>query len=236
MNDESSLIDPVTAGIQHLRTNLLPPTHRQFEAFQSAYCYFNNTLFEGTLTPCLLIFSGRSKTGYFVPNRWRDDAGNELHEIGLNPTLLDTANLEAVMAVLVHNMVHQWQWEQSSKSGQRKAAVHYHDKEWAMKLASLGLAPSDTGEEEGKRTGFIMSQYIVKDGDFIRAFQQMPPESLLPYKANRLPFAIPKKPSKLAYECSNAECEKKVWGASNIQIKCGCGQGDYDFLPNPKDL
>ena len=225
MSEPSTALAPLDEAL------LLPPTHRQFEAFQKAYCYFNEMLFAGSLKHCILIFSGRSPTGYFTPNRWVSEKDEKIHEIGLNPALLDTAALQDVMAVLVHNMTHQWQWEQGEQIDRRKAYVHYHNKEWSMKLASLGLAPSDTGEEDGKMTGFIMSQYVVDGGDFLDAFEAMPSEASLPYKAKKLPFKSKQTSVKLAYTCTNLDCSKKVWGAPNIQIRCGCGKGDYDFLP-----
>lgn len=236
----SDSISTATAAITTvpvlIESPVLPPTYRQFAAFQQAYCYFNRTLFQDSLQPCILILSGRSKTGYFVPNRWVDDNEQKVHEIGLNPLLLDTTELQDVMAVLVHNMVHQWQWEQGHQVDRTKPFTGYHNKEWAMKMASLGLAPSDTGEADGKATGFVMSQYVVEGGDFSDAFAAMPPDTLLPYKARKIPLMSTGKSPKLAYQCIHPNCEKKVWGAPNIQIRCACGEGDYEFLPDLREL
>ena len=211
----------------------LPPTYRQSKALQEAYDFLNLALFDGSLKPCILTLSGRSKDGYFAPDRWVDEAGRKVHEIGLNPLLLSKPEIHDVMATLVHNMTHQWQWEQGETIDRRKTYSGYHNKEWAMKLSSLGLMPSDTGKEDGKATGFVMSQYVVTGGEFSQALLHMQDE--LPYKARKTPFKGKSKSPKLTYICEHPGCEKRVWGAPDIQIRCACGKGEDLFLPDPKE-
>ena len=125
----------------------VPPTLEQFSKYQQAWAWFNAELFDGKLNPCLLNFSRhRGSLGFFTPCRWRK-GDKEVHEISLNPDRLSKP-LEDVMSTLVHEMVHQWQFDLGDppRSG-------YHDMQWAEKMVEVGLIPSDTGEPGGKPTG-----------------------------------------------------------------------------------
>src|SRR5262245_50122233 len=53
-------------------------------------------------------------------------------------------------------MVHCWQ-EHFGKPGRAR----YHNHEWADKMEALGLMPSDTGEENGKRVGQRVRHYVI---------------------------------------------------------------------------
>jgi uncharacterized protein (DUF433 family) len=49
----------------------------------------------------------------------------------------------------------------------------YHNHEWAERMKSLGLHPSDTGAPGGKETGERVSHYIIPDGPFAHACGQL---------------------------------------------------------------
>ena len=60
----------------------MPPTLEQFSAYQAAWEFFNQFLFDATLKPCLLNLSRRSKSmGFFVANKWQREDGQTVHEI-----------------------------------------------------------------------------------------------------------------------------------------------------------
>ena len=77
------------------------PTIEQSAAYQRAWAYFNEALFDGRLKPCLLNLSRhRGSKGFFAAKRWQK--GDEMiHEISLNPDLLRSPPGES-LSTLVH--------------------------------------------------------------------------------------------------------------------------------------
>lgn len=147
------------------------PTEEQFTALNQAFNYFNEKLFEGKLPGCILNFSRKKNThGFLAPERWRrvDEENKYIHEISLTPYTFYRP-LKQVFSTLVHEMVHLWQWEYGNPSRNG-----YHNKEWARKMEVVGLMPSNTGEEGGRKTGQKMTHYIISNGLFEQAFDDIP--------------------------------------------------------------
>lgn len=137
---------------------------KEYSILQAAFDQFNGDLFGAKLPDVLLTFdrSIRSCRGFFARERFGSRKSDEkIHEIGLNPKQFREASDEDILSTLVHEMAHLWQHEfgRCGRSG-------YHNKEWARKMEGLGLAPTDTGELGGKRTGFRVTHCIVHDGPF----------------------------------------------------------------------
>ena len=199
----------------------VPPTLEQFSKYQQAWAWFNAELFDGKLNPCLLNFSRhRGSLGFFTPCRWRK-GDKEIHEISLNPDRLSKP-LADVMSTLVHEMVHQWQFDLGDppRSG-------YHDMQWAEKMAEVGLIPSDTGEPGGKPTGQRMTHFIEPDGRFANAVSRMPAEYILPWISDGLnATAKPKKPRKKKYRFTCPACQIQIWAElSELDVECvNCGE------------
>lgn len=203
------------ANKRSVRHKPTTPTKEQFAAYQGAYDYFNAVLFGGKLKPCLLNFGARRKRtmGYFWSARWTRGDGSVTHEISLNPDLLRFP-LRTTMDTLVHEMTHQWQHDYGTPS--RPA---YHNREWADKMESLGLIPSNTGKPGGKRTGQRVSDYVDENGAFAKAFKDMPDSVALPWlsgcpDASKPP---PKNKNKVKYVC---ECGTSIWGKSGLFVMC----------------
>lgn len=200
------------------------PTAEQFTAYQALADYFNAQLFGGALPPTLLNFSrkGRHTRGFFAPCRWEKGA-TTTHEISLNPQLLKERTPIETAATLVHELCHLWQFVFGTPS-----RAGYHNHQWAEKMESVGLMPSDTGEPGGRRTGQRMSHYIIPDGPFERALQTMPAEYQLPWLCREAPGpAQPRRPSKVKYRCPS--CRQNVWGKPDLALFCAaCNQ---PYLP-----
>jgi predicted SprT family Zn-dependent metalloprotease len=196
------------------------PTSAQFDAYEKMFAYFNARLFGATLPACLLNFSRRSRTyGFFAAERW--ERGSDVrHEISLNPSTLKNRKPIAVASTLVHEMVHLWQHEHGSPS-----RTGYHNSEWADKMESLGLVPSDTGEPGGARVGQKVTHYIAKGGPFVHAFRAMPKEFALPWACEepedrRIKSAAK---NKVKYTCPG--CGANVWGKPELALSCDeCSQ------------
>lgn len=213
------------------------PTTQQFTQYQRLYEYFNKELFKNELPFCLLILSRKTARvcGHFSKDRWTDRKGNKTHEINLNPIYMAQADDMDICQTLVHEMCHLWQYEFGKPS---RAA--YHNKEWANKMEEVGLTPSHTGHEGGRRTGQSMSDYPTPEGVFLKAFHAMPKELLLPFKSSERIKGIkyeggalvsdgtqaqgntsptpPKKKNKIKYSCT---CGNNVWGKPDLIIICG---------------
>jgi len=66
--------------------NLPAPTEEQFTALNQAFNYFNENLFAGKLSGCILNFSRKKNThGFIAPERWRrvNEKNKYIHEISL---------------------------------------------------------------------------------------------------------------------------------------------------------
>lgn len=217
------------------------PTTEQFKAFESGYEYFNKNLFGGELPPVILNLSRKSKAmGFVAPFRWRKADGEtgkgQIHELSINPEILSMSAIE-VFSTLVHEQCHIWQYEygKPSRNG-------YHNKEWADKMLSVGLVPSDTGRAGGKMTGQNMSDYPEQGGVFLKALEKMPEHFKLPFVSiesdmrqefmmlmqleaeitneNGQTTTAPPKPktSKNKYTCS---CNCNIWGKIGLNVICG---------------
>lgn len=204
------------------------PTPEQFSAFQSMYDHFNRELFDGELPQVILNFSRRAGSlGFFAAERW-DDGRARTHEISLNPAHLKEREPIDVASTLVHEMVHLWQHERGAPS-----RVGYHNTEWATKMEEVGLVPSDTGHPGGRQVGQQMDHFVDEAGGFQRAFDRLPPGSLLPWQCRSEGSAEGGAPgaakeagatrNKIKYTCPT--CASNVWGRPDLQLQCvPCGR------------
>ena len=138
------------------------PTVDFYSALQNAFDHFNTELFAGKLPPCLLTLRSASRVyGYHHAGRFISHQGAQMDELGLHPGFFTLLSAEAALSTLVHEMVHHWQQHCASPS-----RANAHNQEWARKMESLGLMPSDTGLPGGKKTGRSMDHYIIPGGAY----------------------------------------------------------------------
>lgn len=139
---------------------------QDYVTLSDCYDLFNERLFDGKLRGCVLTFEDRGQHfGYYRERGFIDrDGQHRRDEICLNPRhfLANTGDLE-LLQTLVHEQVHQWQCQFGTPSLRT-----YHNREWADKMLSLGLIPSDTGRPGGRMTGQKMADYPDENGEFLR--------------------------------------------------------------------
>jgi hypothetical protein len=227
----------------------------QFKTLDDLYKFYNEALFEGGLSDCIVNMSRHNGSyGFFAARRWKtEEAGKEkvIHEISLNPDFLDRPDVEW-HATFVHEMVHLWQEDHGHPS---RAA--YHNKEWGWKMEEVGLIPSDTGKPGGKKTGQNMSHYIKAEGAFIKTFERLTAETLEALRLKYLPAYPHPEPAKRrrggasgeegGSEGENEEeageeettekytskkkyscpCGNNVWGRPGLKIMCGECKEEY---------
>ena len=147
----------------------MDPTPLTYSELKLAYDHFNARLFEGQLPACLITLQREKKTyGYFSSQRFGARSGQVTDEIALNPEYFAVVPLIETLQTLVHEMVHLWQAHFGEPGRGR-----YHNAEWADRMESIGLMPSDTGRPAGKRTGDCMADYPLVGGRFIKAVDEL---------------------------------------------------------------
>lgn len=145
------------------------PTLAIYGAIQFAYDYFNKRLFDNLLPKGIVTFHRQRKVmGYASFQRWKGPDGRRVDEIAINPEYFEDYPLIEIFQTLCHEMTHLWQAHFGCPS--RRG---YHNKEWARKMKEIGLMPSSTGSPGGDETGEYMLDYVVLDGPFINASQDL---------------------------------------------------------------
>lgn len=185
----------------------LAPTLSFYGILQKAFDHFNVELFEGKLPHCLITLRSASRVyGYHHAERFISPIGEKIDELGLHPGFFTLRPIESVLSTLVHEMVHHWQHHSGTPSPSNP-----HNQEWARKMESLGLMPSDTGLPGGKRTGRSTSHYILPEGAFLMSCRKLVQDGfVIPWLDRHLPaepgsqveFQIQLKAAGVDYEMS----------------------------------
>ena len=154
----------------HRGERMTKPTEETYREFQVAYDFLNHKLFNDQLPGCLITMQRRSRTyGFYCNRRFVNPSqGRETDEIALNPSYFMARTVAGVLSTLAHEMNHLRQY-QFGKPGRRG----YHNREWADSMIAIGLHPSDTGEPDGRETGYHMTHYIVEAGPFDLACNEL---------------------------------------------------------------
>jgi predicted SprT family Zn-dependent metalloprotease len=200
------------------------PTQQTYREIQAAFDYLDLELFEGKLQAPLITYQRRKGTyGYYAEKRFGREDGGKTDEIALNPQHIAGRPIEETLATLGHEMVHLWQhhFGTSGRGG-------YHNAEWASVMESIGLIPSHTGKEGGKRTGDRVTQYIEPGGRFAVAvekllatgftitWRELPGNQLSDGKFGRSGSL-----SGLRFKFSCPDCGDAAWGKSDLYLVCG---------------
>jgi predicted SprT family Zn-dependent metalloprotease len=202
-------------------------TEKEYDAFQTAYDWFNRELFDATLPGCLITFQSRKgMAGYYWHDRFHSRRGKrKTAEIALNPETFTGSSDREILSTLVHEMVHLWQ-ACFGKPGRAR----YHNKQWAAKMKEVGLMPSHTGKKGGKETGDQMSDYVIEGGPFANSYRRLLATG---FRINwqAAPTAPKAGRNKVAYACPR--CGTKVWGHAGLGGKLLCVPCDAVLEPPP---
>lgn len=167
--DDASRSHADTAPASSAQTDARSPTLALYGTLQRAFDHFNAELFDGRLPPCLISLRSSSRVyGYHHARRFIAPDGTQIDELGLHPGFFTLQPVEEVLSTLVHEMVHHWQRHQGTSTPSNP-----HNKEWASKMETLGLAPSNSGLPGGRQTGRSMSHYIAPGGAFIASCRRL---------------------------------------------------------------
>lgn len=201
----------------------------QYTTLQALYDTMNGGLFDGGLPSCLITLHGKNPLmmGFFHGGIYQKlgSAFVTADEICLNPSRFIDLQQVDIVSTLLHEMVHLWQhhFGKPSRNG-------YHNKAWGVKMKSVGLYPSRTGELGGKETGQQMSHYVVPGGMFDELYRSMAGNGLLlewgkadlafeplkPGKPGKPVKPVKPKRSKVKYSC--VEHSVNVWGKPGLDL------------------
>ena len=198
------------------------PTRETYSELDEAYSFFNLELFGGKLPPCVITLNRKKGAyGYFWGDTWTESQGKAVtDEIALNPDHFRTRKLADVLSTLVHEMCHleQHHFGKPTRNG-------YHNKEWGGMMERVGLIPSDTGEEGGKKTGQQMTHYVQPAGPFDQACTELLDGGFkISWQARTLSGEAKKTKtrkaaSKTKYTCP--VCELNAWAKPGASLVCG---------------
>lgn len=147
----------------------LNPTFEFYDLFQFIYGYFNENLFSSQLPNCMIVITRKTKTfGYYSNERWVNKENIKTDELAINPIYFSRYPLIEMLQTMAHEMAHLWQFHFG-----RPSVRSYHNKEWGNKMQSIGLMPSNTGKEGGKKTGQQMMDYPIKGGAFLAVCSEL---------------------------------------------------------------
>jgi hypothetical protein len=188
----------------------------EYGGLQDAYDHFNAELFGGSLVDVFITYQRKAHShGYFSPDRFSgrvDKSGN--HELALNPDAFINETDEQVCQTLVHEMTHVWQHVHGKPS-----ARGYHNREWAAKMKAIGLQPSSTGMVGGKENGQRMSDYVIPDGPFTKAYAKLATTGWrMNLQSAHRPGAKRGANSKTKFTCMS--CGQNAWGKPDLAIGC----------------
>ena len=196
-------------------------TGKEYTAFDDAYDWFNQRLFEGRLPPCLITLQRKAKShGYFANNRFghRVETAAVTDELALNPDTFDNRSDKAILSTLVHEMAHCFQQHFGTPS-----RLGYHNREWAAHMIAIGLMPSDTGAAGGRQTGQRISHYVIEGGPFDRAVEALLATSFRLNWQSAAPASQAgkgaKERSKTKYTCPS--CGQNAWAKPAAALVCG---------------
>lgn len=206
----------------------------QYKLFDEAHSFFNKHLFNNELPQAVILMHRKKNSyGYFHAERFVDKQKGELRnqkkikatevpyfdEISLNPDDFVGRPDIAILSTLVHEMAHQWQ----HNCAEKKAKGRYHDKVWAKKMEEIGLMPSTTGAEGGKKTGNRVSHYIMKGEKFEKFCLQFLKGKTIKLSSYPMIGKSAEKKNKIKYSCPS--CNTNVWGKPELRVTCtDCGE------------
>lgn len=131
----------------------------------------------------------------------------------MNPSHFKDRTTTDILSTLVHEQVHLWQahFGKPSRSG-------YHNAEWANKMVTIGLIPSDTGRPGGRAK---MSHYTDENGRFSQYCQELLGKGyVIPYVELWVESKAGKSKSKNKTKFVCGSCGAAAWGKPDLRIIC----------------
>ena len=139
-------------------------------AIQQAIDFLNKEFFGGRLPDVFVRYETRAKSdGYYKPSEYSARDGKyEKDSIALNSNRFARKSDLQILADLQHLLCHHADYYAGTAP-----ARHYHSEQWSDMMVAAGVMPSSTGGAGGKRTGKMMSQFVIVGGRFEQAYAKL---------------------------------------------------------------
>lgn len=196
-----------------------------YDSLKIVYNYMNDNLFEGQLPACVITLRKKKNAlGYFHGSNFEkiNEFKESVDEIALNSQYFKCRTDKQIASTLVHEMCHLWQYHYGKPSNNG-----YHNKEWAVKMKSIGLIPTDTGAVNGKQTGYSMTHIIEEGGIFEEALNTI--NFTIDCSERGQDSKMAKTKNKVKYSCPS--CDTNAWGKPGMNIICGDCETNLMQLP-----
>lgn len=234
----------------------MKPTTEFYDLFQNIFDYFNEHLYGNELPNCMIVITRkRNVFGYYAKGRWINSTNVKTDELAINPQFFNKHPLIEILQTMAHEMCHLWQ-EHFGNPSRRT----YHNKEWGDKMEAIGLMPSNTGKEGGKKTGQQMMEYVIEGGLFEHTCNNLietsfftklwfdislslgvkeisVPEVLHEIVAVEMDLdtdmetVLPDPPRPSSkIKYQCPECKTNVWGKPDLNIVCGVCSTDFETV------
>lgn len=201
------------------------PTVSQVRSYVKAFDCLNIELFDGNLPQPMLLLTRNANVigGHFLHNKWKDENGNLTSEIAINSNILYVADINQIMGVLIHEMIH---FSQHIRGTQGRKA--YHNRDFARQCHSVGLTPKSPNSESD--TGQTITTTVDPGGKAHVAIANMPDDAVFPWLSSDCGSPDPNNPSdrpptdngnsgkRSKYTCP--VCGLNAWAKPGVKIDC----------------
>ncbi|MEL6467940.1 MAG: hypothetical protein AAFQ58_23500 [Pseudomonadota bacterium] len=224
----------------------LVPSIQASAELQYAVNHLNGAFWNGKVPNPILTYTNKANClGYFVPDKFQRSDGLVVSVIALNSAYLAVRPLELSLSTLAHELVHAWRHYLGplNRKGS-KGKSGYHDSVWANEMERIGLMPTSTGLSGGKRTGYRVTHFIIKDGLFDLSCQELLDSGFRISWADRIvrtnsseggdgtngvdpgnARANARKRDRIKFTCSNVKCGLNAWAKPTALLICGHCRG-----------
>lgn len=201
---------------------------REYAMLQAAYDFFNAKFFDSRLPKVFFTIDWHNKksNGYFCPhklvNKEDVEAKAKASVIALNPDYL-ARDVYEVLATLVHEMCHVWEFEEFIKDPYKLTS--YHSKRFEKRLSECNLKAVINNKSRSSCSTVIPDDGIFKGiaDEYLKTKEFL---SIASTNAiNKEAEKKAKAKNKTKYVCTG--CETNVWGKAGLNLHCN--ECDMDF-------
>lgn len=199
---------------------------REYAMLQAAYDFFNAKFFDSRLPKVFFTIDWHNKksNGYFCPHKLvsKEDAEAKASVIALNPDHL-ARDVYEVLATLVHEMCHVWEFEEFIKDPYKLTS--YHSKRFEKRLSECALKAVINNKSRSSCSTVIPDDGIFKGiaDEYLKTKEFLSIASTDAIKTETKKKAKAK--NKTKYVCT--ECETNIWGKAGLNLHCN--ECDMDF-------
>lgn len=197
----------------------LQPTQDIYHDLHHIVQYMNYRLFGDQLPDCLLALrSGLPSMVCLSQQKVQDCNVHSSDTLLFNPADFSPSPSVEWLAALAKALVHLWQRYFGTPS-----RYGYHNREWATKMKTIGLHPSQTGEHGGRETGDKMRYWIIEGGLLEQVANELIADKVtLRWQQTNLTPTSPRSGKRITYQCP--ACGLKAWAKHDAALICAIDQ------------